>query len=217
MLALAATAALAASALAFVTVYSNSFGSKSAYKEVVRVGGGDKACDRDWNEERKTMRIDLDRGPAACTFKPPVQGDGPQPDHRFDADGRILESTSGSIRDEAYLSAAVRAGGGRRYQLRVFPDTADYELRRKPTDVGFPATGTDAAIREIGRPNRLRLLVEGDRIRAFANNSLLADVVDVNAGELDGTKVEFAIGSKADSRRNTIGNFDRLKLAVPDP
>ena len=217
MVALATAAALAASALAFVAIYSNSFGSKGAYKDVVRAGGSGKACERSWNKKNKLMRIDLDRGSGACTYKPPVQGDGPQPDHRFDAGGRILKSTPGNIRDEAYLAAALRVGGGARYQLRVFPETGEFELRRKPTDVGFPVSGTDPAILEVGQRNLLRLIAEGNQIRAFVNGAPLADVIDANSGELNGTKVEFAVGSEADSRRNTVANFDKLRLAVPDP
>lgn len=215
--ALGLVAALAASAFAFVNIYKNSFGSKPAYKEVVRVGTGSKACHRSWNEKREIMRVDLGKGPAVCTYKPPVQGDGPEPDHRFDADGRILKSTAENVRDEAYLTLAVRVGGGKRYELRVFPKGKDFELRRQPNDAGFPDTGSDPAIGKIGKLNRLRLLAEGNQITAFVNGTLLANVNDANASQLEGAKLEFGVGSEADSKKNTVGTFDKLKLAVPDP
>ena len=216
-LALAAAAAVAASAFAFVNIYTNSFGSKSAYKEVVRVGAGSKACDRSWNEKREIIRIELGKAPAACTFKPPVQGDGPQPDHRFDADGRILKNTATNIRDDAYLSIAVRVGGGSRYELRVFPKLKHFELRRQPNGAGFPDSGDNPAIGKIGQINRMRLLAQGNNVTAFVNGAQLATVNDANANELTGAKVEFTVGSEADSRKDTAGTFDKLKLAVPDP
>jgi hypothetical protein len=208
---------LAAAALAFVTIYKNNFTSKSAYKEVVRVGGGQKACQRDWSEKRERMVIELGKAPGACIYKPPVQGDGPQPDHRFDADGRVLKKTGDNIRDEAYLSIAVRVGGDKRYELRVFPKGKDYQLRRQPNGPGFPMNGPSPAIGGIGQQNRMRLLVDGNQVSAFVNGTPVANTVDANASELPGAKVEFGVGNNDDSRKKTVATFDKLKLAVPDP
>ena len=214
---LVAACLLAASALAFVTVYKNNFNSKAGYKEVVRVGGGQKACSRDWNQKREIMAVELGKAPAVCTFKPPVQGDNSQPDHRFDAEGRILKKTAENIRDEAYLSIAIRVGGGNRYELRVFPKGKDYQLRRQPTGAGFPMNGSNPAIGGIGQRNLLRLLAEGNQISAFVNGTPVATTVDPNANEIAGAKVEFGVGNNADGKKNTAATFDKLKLAVPDP
>ena len=208
---------LAASALAFVTVYKNNFNSKPGYKEVVRVGGGKKACSRDWNQKREIMAIELGKAPAVCTFKPPVQGDAPRPNHRFDADGRILKKTAENIRDEAYLSIAVRVGGGNRYELRVFPKGKNYQLRRQPNGTGFPMSGSNPAIGGIGKLNRLRLLAEGNQVTAHVNGTQVATTVDPTANDLSGAKVEFSVGNNGDGNRNTAATFDKLKLAVPDP
>lgn len=217
VLALLTVAALATVASAFVTVYSNSFSSKRDYKQVVRVGNGSKACKRSWVENRKLMRIDLGKGPAVCTYKPPVQGDGALPDHRFDVDGRILKETAKAIREDAYLSIAVRVGGGDRYELRVFPKQKRYELRRQPNAAGFPDNGNDPAIGKLGQLNKMRLSAVGNDIKAFVNGVQLADVNDVNANELTGVKLEFSVGSEADSKKNTVGVVDKLRVAVPDP
>lgn len=214
---LTAVCVLAASALAFVTIYKNNFNSKHGYKEVVRVGGSKKTCARDWNQKREIMRIQLGKAPAVCTYKPPVQGDGSQPNHRFDAEGRILKDTADNIRDEAYLSIAIRVGGGNRYELRVFPKGKDYQLRRQPNGAGFPMNGTNPAIGGIGQRNRLRLLAQGNQISAFVNSAPVATTVDPNANEIDGAKVEFSVGNNADGNRKTVATFDKLKLAVPDP
>jgi hypothetical protein len=215
--ALALVAALAASALAFITVYNNSFGSKSAYKEIVRVGHGSKACDRSWNAKREIMRIELGRAPAACTYKPPVQGDGPQPDHRFDVGGRILKNTADNIRDDAYLSIAIRVGGGKRYELRVFPKGKEFQLRRQPSGGGFPDNGSNPAIGKIGKLNQLRLRADGSQITASVNGTQVASVNDGNPSELSGAKLEFGVGSVGNSKKDTLATFDKVKVAVPDP
>ena len=174
---------VASSAFAFVTVYSNSFDSKREYKEVVRVGGNGNACKRGWIENREIMRVKLSKAPGACTYKPPVQGDGPQPDHRFDLDARVLKDTAKAVREDAYVSAAVRVGGGHRYELRDLPQAAP--LRAAPPAgrgrVPRP-TATSPTIKKLGGLNKLRLQAEGNRIRAFVNGTQVADVTDANAG-----------------------------------
>ena len=215
--ALLGAAFVASSAFAFVTVYSNSFESKREYKEVVRVGGNGNACKRGWIENRKIMRVKLSKAPGACTFKPPVQGDGSQPDHRFDVDARILKDTAKDVREDAYVSASIRVGGGHRYELRIFPKQRRYELRRQPGGAGFPDNGNEPSIKKLGGLNKLRLLTEGNRIRAFVNGTQVADVVDANAGQLTGAKLELTVGSEADSKKDTVGVFDKIRLAVPDP
>lgn len=217
VLALLAAAALATVALAYVTVYSNSFASKRDYRQVERVGGGSRSCKREWVQKREIMRIQVGKAPAVCTYRPPVQGDGAHPDHRFDADGRILKDTKAKVRKHAYLSLAIRVGGGRRYLMRVFPKRQRYEMRRQPTGPGFPDNGNEPAIGKLGQLNKLRLVADGDHIRGFVNGAEVADITDPNASQLTGTKLEFSVGNKANSKKNTIGVFDKLKLAVPNP
>ena len=191
--------------------------SKAAYKEVVRVGHGSKACDRSWNEKREIMRIELGKAPGACTYTPPVQGDAPQPDHRFDVAGRILKNTADNIRDDAYLSIAIRVGGGKRYELRVFPKGKEFQLRRQPSGAGFPNNGSNPAIGKIGKLNQLRLRAEGSQVTASVNGTQVASVNDGDPGQLSGAKVEFGVGNVGNSKKDTLATFDKLKLAVPDP
>lgn len=209
-------AGLAASAGAFVDIYTNNFSNKAQYHEIESVSGSN-LCKREFKEKKGTMLITVEQGPKGCTFKPPVQGNSPKPDHRFDAHGRILKSTPNKIRGDAYLSLAVRVGGGRRYELRVFPKGRDFALRRTPDNAVFPAKGSDGAIKHAGKLNKLRIVVVGSEIRAVANGKELADVTDPNAGDVRGTKLEFGVGSERHTKKDTVGNFDRLKVSVPDP
>jgi hypothetical protein len=211
-----ACCATAAAAFGFVQVYSNNFNSKPQYREIKTVTNNNH-CVRKFMEAREAMRATATDGARHCRFKPPVQGSNPQPDHRFDVTGRILSQTPSQIRSDAYVSISVRVGGGDRYELRIFPRDKDYELLRKPGGPGFPDAGPSNAIKPISEANRMRLQVEGNRVRAFVNGTQLADRTDPAHGELRGAKVEFGVGNERNSNKPTVALFDGVKLSVPTP
>lgn len=207
---------MAVGALAVVQVYSNGFNSRQSAK-ALRAADAGKRCERGWQKKRDQVRVTLKRAPGVCTYRPPVQGDGPRPDHRFQAKGKISKNTHKNVRGGAYLTVSVRVGGGDRYELRVFPRGRRYVLRRQPSGGGFPATGTNPEIGKIGRKNRVLLAATGNEIRAKVNGATLATVTDGNASQLDGRRLEFGIGSEADTKRNTVGAFSKIAVSVPNP
>ena len=213
--AFAGAAILAAAAFAFVQIYKNPFNNRSQYNEIQKVSG--KKCGRAFKEERELMQVKAREGPASCSYKLPVQGSGPRPDHRFEAEARLLRDTHSSIREDAYLSMGLRVGSGKRYELRVDSKDREFELRRKPGGAMFPVAGHNGAITGVGRLNRLRLIAVNDRIRAFVNGTKVADVVDPSPGQVDGAKVYFGVGNQKQTGRKTIANFDLLRLKVPTP
>ena len=78
---MAGSLALAASALAEVTVYENDFSSQGKFREIERSGGG-KRCDKKYREKSKVMLASVKRNPTTCSFRPPVQGDDSTPEPR---------------------------------------------------------------------------------------------------------------------------------------
>ena len=62
----------------------------------------------------------------------------------------------------------------------------------------------------------VEITVDGDNVKAHVNGALVADVND-SGSQVVGRGLEFGVGSKSHSQRNTDGNFDRLKVSVPDP
>ena len=209
-------AALAVTAYAAVDIYSNGFGSRHAAREIKSAGGG-KACGKDWQKKKDQIRIELKRGPGECAFAPPVQGDGSKPDHRLAAKGKISKKTGKNIREGAYLTVSVRVGAGKRYELRVFPKGQEYALRRQPSGAGFPATGTNPEIGKIGKRNAVVLTATGNELRARVNGTTVDTVTDSNANEITGAKLQFGIGTEADTKKNTFGTFTSLSVAVPNP
>jgi hypothetical protein len=215
--ALAAMGVLVAGAFALVTVYKNAFNNAASFKEVSRSGGGGGSCAREFRKKDGEMRVTVKEGPVTCEYQPPVEGDGPRPDHNFQAHAVVGRQTDKDVDETAFVAVAVRVGGGSHYQLRVFPKTDTYKLRRQPSGAGFPAQGTEATIKPIGRVNQIEIAAVGNEVRAFANDVPLATVVDANPGELDGASVEFGVGNEADTGKDTFGSITRIELRVPDP
>lgn len=215
-----ATAALAiasAGALAAVTVYENDFSSRAEYRDVVNSGGG-KRCDRNYREKSKAMVASLRRGPATCSFRPPVAGDRELPNHEARLDAKILKRTDKSVRGGAFIELSVRSGGGGTgYTLRVLPKRKRFVLQRGPAGSGFPVQGKSDAIKGINERNQLRLIATGAEIRALVNGEQVAKVSDSDPGQVGGRKMRFAVGNQKDKRGKVVATFKRVALAVPNP
>lgn len=215
-----ATAALAVGAtgaLAAVTVYDNGFGSRAAYSEVVKSGGG-KGCERRFRQKSKSMLATVRRGPSSCSFRPPVVGDRELPNHELRVEGKILKRTDKSVRGGAFLEATVRAGGGGTgYSLRVLPQKKRFIFSRGPNGSGFPVQGKSDAINGINERNQLRIVATGAEIRALVNGEEVGAVADADPGQVPGRKLRFAVGNQKDKAGKVVATFKRVALAVPDP
>lgn len=211
-LAVGATAATAA-----VTVYDNGFGNRAAYSEIVKSGGG-KGCERRFREKSKSMLATLEKGPATCSFRPPVVGDRELPNHEVRLDSKILKRTDKSVRGGAFIELTVRAGGGGTgYTLRVLPQKKRFIVFRGPGGSGFPVQGKSDAIKGINDRNQLRLTALGAEIRALVNGEEVARLSDTDPGQVAGRKVRFAIGNQKDKAGKVVGTFKQVAVAVPDP
>jgi hypothetical protein len=212
----ALSGAVVAAALANVSVYNNNFSKPPDVRQMKKAGGG-KQCKRSFVRKSSRMRMVVNRGPRACAFRPPVQGDGELPNHIFRADGRIAKGNPKGTRASAFLFARVRAGGGTGYEFRVHPRGGRFELRREPDGRAFPVTGRSEAINGFGGRNRIRLAVVGAEVRAFVNGTRLATVTDANPGAVTGTRLHFGVGHERSTSNNFFAAFTRLRLAVPAP
>lgn len=213
----AALAIAASTAVAEITVYQNDFSSRNEYRAIESSGGG-KRCDRRYREKSKSMLASLARGPATCSFRPPVVGDRELPDHELRVDAKILKRTDSSVRDGAFIELSVRAGGGKTgYALRVIPKRKRFFLIRRPNGGGFPVQGKSKAINGINERNQLKLIARGAKVSGFVNGKEVAKVSDPDPGEVAGSKLRFAIGGQKDKRGKVAGTFKGASVAVPDP
>jgi len=214
---LAALALAAAVAVAGITVYKNDFSTRHEVRELRHSEG--KHCDRVWKRRAKNVRIHVNRGPNVCGYAPPVEGDTAGPDHDFQAKEKLLKATPKGIRDGAYLAIAVRSGKNAGYELRVFPTKHKFQLRRSPQGggSGFPASGKSRAVKGVNKPNVLRLKAVHNKVIARVNGKKVAGVVDTNPAEVDGRRLELAIGHRRHRRKPVVASVDDLKVQVPKP
>ena len=214
----AGSLALAASALAEVTVYENDFSSQGKFREIERSGGG-KRCDKKYREKSKVMLASVKRNPTTCSFRPPVQGDDSLPNHGVSVDAKVLKNTTKSVRGSVFIETTVRAGGGGTgYSLRIFPQRKRYELSRGPAGAGFPQSGKSSAIKKVNERNRIEIIATGAEIRAVVNGKEVAKVADSNPGQVQGRKVRFALGCRSKKKnKKVVATFKRVAVSVPNP
>ena len=112
--------ALAAVALADISVYKTSFSTRSEYASVQRLSGDSSACKRSWRK-KKSVGVLVKGGEADCALSTPVEGDSKQPDHTIKATAVVTKNTDKKVREDVYVGVAVRASGRGGYELRVFP------------------------------------------------------------------------------------------------
>jgi hypothetical protein len=206
-----------ATALAGVTVYKNNFSGRAEVNQLKQADG--RHCDKRWRKKARSLLVVVKRGPGACGYRPPVEGDSDGPNHDFQAEGKLLKATPRGLRRSAYLAVAVRSGGSSRYELRVFPKKHKYELRRVPRrgGGGFPKRGKSRAINGPSTANVLRLKATGNKVTAKVNGKRLAQVVDSNAGQVGGRNLEVLVGEKRNTKKDVVASIDNLRLQVPSP
>ena len=217
LLAAAAALGLAATALAGITVYKNDLSTKVEARELRHTEG--KHCDKKWRKKARNLRVNVNRGPDVCGYQPPVEGDTSGPDHDFQAKLKLLKATPKGIRDGAYLAIVVRSGKNSGYELRVFPTKHKFQLLRSPAGGGggFPASGKSDAVSGVDKPNILRLKAVNAKVIARVNGTRVARVTDSNAAEVDGRKLEVAVGHRRHVAKPVSATVDDLKLQVPKP
>ncbi|HSJ16520.1 MAG TPA: hypothetical protein VK920_00325 [Solirubrobacterales bacterium] len=211
VLALLASAGIATAA---VVVYSTAFKSKADFKQVRKFEGG-KQCRKFWRG-KKSFGIEVKKGPVQCDFRTPVTGDSKDPDHQIEGSAAVLQSTAKRVRRDAYVGVAVRADESSRYELRVFPHSGEWELRRRPSGQGFPLEGTEPSIGGIGERNKLKLRAFGDRVTAIVNDATVVDQVrDPRPGDLNGRRTLILGGSAARSGKEAKAYFRNVRIRVP--
>jgi hypothetical protein len=216
-LAAAAAMAVAASSFGAVTIYSNDFGSRAEFKSVRKVAGG-KPCDRDWYK-KKALGIRIAKRSTECAYEPPVYADGPGGDLAVKAVFKVLsEDSSGKVRRGAFGLVAVRASANARYQLRVFPKSGRWELRRSPGSDAFPVEGKSGKVAEIDKRNAIQLRVTDDTIDAWINGErIVKGKVDPAAAEIGGTAVRLGIGQARKPNGPTKGTINLVRIDLPNP
>jgi hypothetical protein len=221
LVATALTAGFAANAGAeLVRLYRNPMETKSQRAEPVKLSGS--RCRAGGSSH--VFKIQLGKATAECSYRTPVVGR----DLQVSATMRLLSKTPKSLRHGAFLALQLRAGGGARYQLAVYPLQRKAQLRKFLPDgtVRYLRIAKNVAtVKGTDRANELRLRAfnvtggpnQGEcRILAYVGAKRVGDYTDRAAGELDGRASGFAVGS-AKSARGLVASVDDVVIRAPNP
>jgi hypothetical protein len=204
-------------ALGEVTVYKNTFSSRAAIGDLQKVDGGN-ACKRRWVKSEKELSLEIKKGVETCEFATPVRGDTSQPNHQLDVEATVSKEVPKPLRDKLFVAISVRDNQSTAYELRVFPGTGSWELRRDPEIEGFPMQGTDAAVAGLGKANKLSLQAFDDHVTASVNGKKLVDgFTDPSPGEVEGRRTTITFGSEAAVKGGVAASLDDLAVLIPDP
>ena len=216
-----ATLALAASAGAeLISLYRNPMETKGQRSDSVKLSGA--RCQRGGSSH--VLRIVVGKQTNECSYRTPVIGR----DLQIAATMRLLSETPKALRPKVFLALNLRAGGGARYQLAVYPLQRKTQLRKIFTDGSVKYLQIEKKVRTVkgtGKANQLRLrafnITAGPdkgqcRIIAFAGGEQVGDFTDRAAGEVQGRASGFAVGA-AKSAKGAAGSVDDVVIRAPNP
>lgn len=209
----------AVSGAAMVGIYRNSMETLSQRSELVKLAGSN--CAR--AGANGAMRVTLGKKTAACSFRTPVLGR----DLEIAASERLLSGTPENLQRKAFLGLELRAGGGSKYQLLVFPRQKKAQLIKVTgAAVKYLAIAkNEKAVLGINEANKLRLravnVTSGPekgqaRLFAYIGSKLVGEAVDDGAGELSGRASSIIVGTIKNGN-GVVASVDDVVVRVPSP
>jgi hypothetical protein len=209
----------AAAGAAMVGIYRNSMETLGQRSELVKLAGA--SCER--AGANGAMRITLGKKTAACSFRTPVLGR----DLEIAATERLLSGTPENLQRKAFLGVELRAGGGLKYQLLVFPRQKKAQLVKVTADGAkyLAIAKNEKAVMGINEANALRLRAvnvssgpeKGQaRLFAYIGNTLVGEAVDPGAGDLTGRASSVIVGTIKNGN-GVVASVDDVVIRVPSP
>jgi hypothetical protein len=204
---------------AMVGIYRNGLETLAQRSQLVKLAGAN--CAR--AGANGAMRVTIGKKTAACSFRTPVLGR----DLEIAATERLLSGTPENLQRKAFLGLELRAGGGAKYQLLVFPRQRKAQLI-KVTGEGskfLAIAKNQEAIKGINEANVLRLsavnVTSGPekgqaQLFAYVGKTLVGEAVDAGAGELTGRNSAVIVGTVRNGN-GVVASVDDLVVRVPSP
>lgn len=222
LFATAACAVLGISSLAgaaLVGIYRNGMESTAQRAQLIKLAGA--GCARGGSDS--ALRITVGEKTEACSYRTPVLGR----DLEIGATERLLSGTPTALARRAYLALELRAGGGAKYQMLVYPLQRKVQLVKvTPEATKYLAIVKDlAAVKGVNKANALRLravnVTSGPergsaKIVGFLGAAKVAEATDAAAGELSGKASSVAVGAPK-SAKGLIASVDDIVVRVPSP
>lgn len=204
---------------AMIGIYRNGMESLAQRSQLVKLSG--KSCAR--AGAGGALRITVGKATSSCSFRTPVLGR----DLEIAATERLLSGTPTALQRKAYLGLMLRAGGGSKYALLVFPRQKKAQLI-KVTGEGtkyLAIAKNEKAVVGINEANKLRLravnVTNGPekgqaRLFAYVGNKLVGEAKDDGAGELSGRASAVVVGTIKNGN-GIVASVDDVVVRVPSP
>lgn len=213
----AATLVLATTAsAAMVGIYRNGMETTAQRSQLVKLAG--KECARGGSES--ALRITLGKATGECSYRTPVIGRNME----IAATERLLSGTPKPAQHSAYLGLVLRAGGGARYVMLVYP------LQRKVQVVKYASESPAEylaieknvkAVKGLNEANALRFgLIENHQkgtvqVTASVGGTPVAEVTDEGgSANVPGQFSGIVVGA-AKSGNGLTASVDDVTVRVP--
>jgi hypothetical protein len=207
---------------ALIGIYRNGMENKGQLGQIVKLSGD--RCAR--GGTAGAFSITIGKATKECSYRTPVLGR----DLEIAATMKLIGKTQvpKSVQRSAFLALDLRAGGGMRYQLAVYPLQRKAQVRKVLADGSIEYLDIEKEVAGIGgldEANQLRLrafnVTAGDekgtcQLFAYVGGKLIAEVSDPGAGELSGRASGFSLGS-AKVAKGAQASVDDVVVRVPSP
>jgi hypothetical protein len=200
---------------AFVAIYRNALETTAQRSEVLKLSG--KACARGGGQS--TLNITVGKLTEECSYKTPVVGS----DLEIAATGSIDPATPAAVAKKAFLALQLRAGGGAKLELRVFPGQKKAQIARMTKEgIDFLAVKKNIVSLKEAKPVVLRLRVVGGageaaatcKIGGYLAGELVVEAEDPACGELKGESTALAAGA-TNNGVGVVAGFSAIVVRTP--
>ena len=221
--ALAVVGLIALPALAgaqMIGIYRNGLESLAQRSQLVKLSGD--ACAR--RGANGVLRISVGKKTEACALRTPVLGR----DLEIVATERLLSGTPKAVQHKSYLGLQLRAGGGGKYEMRVFPLQRKVQLIKvTPERTKYLAIAKNLEmVKGVNKANALRLRAtniteEGPEkgnvtLLGFLGSERVAEATDTAGGELKGRASAVTVGAP-NNADGLIASVDNVIIRLPSP
>jgi hypothetical protein len=182
---------------------------------VLKLSG--KACSRGGGQT--TLNITVGKLTEECAYKTPVVGS----DLEIAATGSINPATPPAVAKKAFLGLQLRAGGGAKLELRVFPGQKKAQIARITEEgIKFLAVKKDIVSLKEAKAVVLRLRVisgAGEaagtcKIGGYLAGELVVEAEDPACGELKGETTALSAGAP-NNGVGVVAGFAAIVVRTP--
>jgi hypothetical protein len=201
---------------AFVAIYRNALETTAQRSEMLKLGG--RSCTRGGGQT--SLKVTVGKLTEECAYKTPVVGS----DLEIAVTARIITGTPTAVAKKAFLGLQMRAGGGSKLELRVFPGQKKVQIA-KITEEGIHYLAIAKNVVAVNEPtmaNVLRLRVlEGTAeaagtctIAGYLGGEQVIEATDEACSELAGETTAVSAGAP-NNGSGLIAGFEAIVVRTP--